>query len=396
MLFLKISKRLTLLKVFLLICFFLQRGNAYAELLKELPNTVWDYQFGNDNLYHEYTAMAVSKKEDVIWIAGRSSSWPPNKPDSWKLLIWAVDQQGKRIREIKLKSPIEGKRLEYPKINDLKVLETGDIFMVVEMVGGLPSFSKIDTNGKFLFVKQLASIKDIISIQKIVPTTDQNFFLIGQKLSDAYVIKVTAEGNILWEKTIDREKTEIFFDGLSMVSGGVVLVGNSWTGDPFFAGPSDILLVNLDAQGKIVSETKFPGRYPSIARRPDNTYAIVYDKATSASQEIWFQAINADLKTLNNSHLVSIDRGIARFKIVPIGSGEFIIVGSKNFNLLVSRITIGGKIIWEYLSNNIGRRSSSFDLISVQNRLFVLSSVDSVNIKKQLNTKIGLIKFFQE
>lgn len=384
------KKKSTFIYIIMTALFFIEP--TYAGLIEELPGVAWERRFGDYKFDHEYKAVAVSK-EGEVWIAVRSR--PIGNFKNWNLWLWKVNQAGEMVKEIEIRDP-KGE-LVFPDINHLLILDNKDIFLVAELVHGLPSLVKLSKSGKLLYVKQIAETENDVSIFKIVPTSDGYFILVGRKSSDAFAMKVDAAANIVWEKVFDRGKIEAFFDGVPTEDGGVFLVGNSWSGDPFFTGPSDLITVKLNLKGNIQSEIIFPGRYPSLARGQNGGFVIVYDKDDSTSQDIWIQAFNHELKDFWKARLITVDRGLAKFKVAPVSSGGFVVVGSKNFNLWVSRIDEEGKVIWNYLADrDIARRSPIFGLISYNEVFIVLSSVYSENETRQTNNKIGLIKFIQK
>lgn len=391
MLSLILSKR-SLLFLTIIFCFV---NEIYAESLRELPQIEWERRFGNDKFRHMYRAAALSRETSEMWIAVRLHSADDLK--SWNMLLWKLNQKGEKVKEVDVKTLQKGENPGFTDIKHLTILENGDLLFVGTLMGGQTSIVKMGVNGDISLMKQIGVPGDQISITKIVPTADHHFVLIGGKSHNAIAVKVDATGKTPWEKALDRGKTEFFFDGASTKNGGIILVGNSWSGDPFFAGPSVVWVVRFDPHGNIQSETVFPGRYASVARGQDQNYAIVYDKSDSASQDVWVQAINEDLKDLWRTQVLTVERGMAKFKIAPVPSGGFVVVGSKNFNLWVSRLDTAGKAIWSYLaSGSIERRSPIFDLLFLNDAFFIFSSMYSENEKRQTNNKIGIIKFLQK
>lgn len=367
-----------------------------AELAKELPGVAWEHRLGDDLWEHEYRAMAVSDKGDSIFVAVRAR--PAGHRDTpWSLMIWRVNQQTGELTPTALDPQLTLLSKSYADIEDLKVLGNGSVVLAAESSKGVPSIIKLEPNGKLSFAKEIADPTHSAEILKILPTADGGFVIVGHQSTDAVIEKVDPAGNKTWDKVIDRGKIESFFDGVTTSDGGVVVIGNSWTGDPFFIGPSAILVMKFDDKGNLQMEKSFPGRYASIAPSTQNSYAVVYDKSDTVQQSISVVGLSDELRELWNAPIFSSERGVARFRIASAPNGGFVVVGSRDLNLWVSRIDKMGKTMWVFSDSE--RSASNFDVTSSGESFFIAYPAISTFMaggKRQLNTKVSLIKFIQK
>lgn len=405
------SRLLFVKSVVLIAALLFHPDNLFSESKNELPGMEWKHFLGEANFRHDAHAMALVDRD--ILIAGVAAL--PGVPDSpERLWLWRVNRKGDKIQEIQINNPYESQKSGRtdPSIKGIAAAEDGGILLVIEFFQGQPSIVKIDKKFSQLFVKSIVEPSRHVAISKILPTSDKNFFLIGHEIidkspetslgEDAFLMKIDGMGNSLWSKTTDRGKTESWVHGLPTDDGGVVLVGNRGSYQQLFIGYSEVWIAKVDSKGKIQSEKTFLGRYGSLAKTQEGPYAIVYDRSNSVGQDIRIRALGSDLRELWETQLLKADPGFTQFQIVPVPNGDFIVGGSKRGSLWVSRISAKGKQMWEFREKSIGMFESirlwfadCRELIASNNDFFVLSSGYSFNEKRQLNTKVGLIKFMQ-
>ena len=317
--------------------------------------------------------------------------------------MWKVNQDGEKIQAIELADQREGKKLNvaYSYIKSIIATEKGDTLLIVEFVEGQPSIVKAGKDGKVLLSKRLTELGSDAVIYKIIPTGEQEFFLMGRKSENAFLVKIDEAGNVLFNKTFDLGRIELFIDGISTDSGGAILTGNFGTlsrDSKFGMEDSHMWILKVDGEGNRQLEKSFPGRFGSVAKTSDGNYVIVYDKSNSMDQDIRVRMMNSELDQLWEIQHLSVGPGFAKFKIVNTPNNEFIIGGSKHSSLWIARIDSQGKEVWNYVDYpmegtwSVGCNS----LISVQREVFILSSIYSENNDRQLNNKVGLIKLIQE
>jgi hypothetical protein len=126
---------------------------------------------------------------------------------------------------------------------------------------------KLDTSGSILWEKQYGgSLGD--GAYRILPTLDNNFFLVGASASsdgditndpypdgglDYWVLKIDPEGNIIWDKIYGGNGIDNIWDGAVTADGGLIALG--WTdsndGDITNSfGWLDVWMIKLNSEGE--------------------------------------------------------------------------------------------------------------------------------------------------
>ncbi len=139
---------------------------------------------------------------------------------------------------------------------------------------------KLDTNGNLQWTKTIggpASEKGYSLIQ----TSDGGYAIAGYTSSfgagqlDVYVIKLDANGNLQWTKTIGGESDDWGFSLIQTSDGGYAIAGIT---ESFGAGKKDVYVVKLDAKGNLQWTKTIGGPASeegySLIQTSDGGYAI--------------------------------------------------------------------------------------------------------------------------
>ncbi len=355
--------------------------------VEQIPNAAWRQQFGDDAFDHRYQRAEAQSNGLVVGVGRRSAA---NSGEPWASWLWFVNRKGELERTVEIKGTdrLPGDA-EGTEIGGLAMLEGGSIMASLQSGKAPPILNLVGKSAVSLPVANPVLGEQTV-ISKIFQTTDRNVLLVGSRIGKAIFIKVTPDGEKLWEQTLPGGTASAILGGLATEDGGAVLVADFWSGDPFFQGQSTVWVGKIDATGKVRSEQKFTGRRPRLAKT-EAGYLVVLDRSSSVSQDIRVQALTDTLDISWSSPVLSTDRGVATFRIVPAGNGS-LVVGSHNLKLWASRLDAAGKPIWRYSDPQI--QSSDFDLTSVGNRAYVvypLISTFMVGSKRRLNNKVGVI-----
>ena len=126
---------------------------------------------------------------------------------------------------------------------------------------------KVDTVGNILWEKTYGG-SDLEYFNRIIPTSDNNFYLLGLSFSsdgdisndpypdspDYWIVKIDSSGNIIWDRIVGGNMGEVLFTGDATIDGGVVAIGQTSSNDGDISvsyGGNDTWIVKLSNQGEL-------------------------------------------------------------------------------------------------------------------------------------------------
>ncbi len=114
---------------------------------------------------------------------------------------------------------------------------------------------KLDAQGNLQWTKTIGGANDDYG-RSIIQTSDGGYVIAGATRSfgaggaDVYVVKLDAQGNLQWTKTIGGANDDIGWSIIQTADGGYAIAGRTLS---FGAGNNDIYVVKLDTHGNLVS-----------------------------------------------------------------------------------------------------------------------------------------------
>jgi len=139
---------------------------------------------------------------------------------------------------------------------------------------------KLDASGNLQWTKTIGGPADEIG-NSLIQTSDGGYAIAGFTRSfgageaDVYVVKLDANGNLQWTKTIGGESEESVRSIIQTSDGGYAITGFTKS---FGAGSGDVYLVKLDANGNLQWTKTIGGpgdeAGPSLIQTSDGGYAI--------------------------------------------------------------------------------------------------------------------------
>jgi DNA replication initiation complex subunit (GINS family) len=149
-------------------------------------------------------------------------------------------------------------------------------------VGGADVYVvKLDANGNLQWTKTIGGPGDELGIS-LIQTSDGGYAIAGSTESfgagegDVYVVKLDANGNLQWTKTIGGPELDLGHSLIQTSNGGYVITGATTS---FGVGEADVYVVKLDANGNlqwtktIGAKNENPIR-SSIIQTSDGSYVI--------------------------------------------------------------------------------------------------------------------------
>ncbi len=161
---------------------------------------------------------------------------------------------------------------------------------------------KLDAYGNLQWTKTIGGKKEDVGFS-LIQTSDGGYAITGYTKSfgagedDVYVVKLDANGNLQWTKTIGGPASEAGFSLIQTSDGGYIIAGLT---SSFGAGNGDVYVVKLDANGNLqwtktiggpASEAGF-----SLIQTSDGGYAIAgYTQSFGAGEwDVYVVKLNAN------------------------------------------------------------------------------------------------------
>jgi hypothetical protein len=225
---------------------------------------------------------------------------------------------------------------------------------------------KLDANGNLQWTKTIGGENEDMGLS-LIQTSDGGYAIAGHTESfgagnwDVYVVKLDANGNLQWTKTIGGENEDLGFSLIQTSDGGYAIAGATKS---FGAGEDDVYVVKLDAKGNLQWTKTIGGKNNewgySLIQTSDGGYAIagptssfgaggadVYVVKLDANGNLqWTKTIGGPKDDWGTSLIRTSDGGFAiAGTTISFGAGlsdAYLVKLDANGNLQWTK-TIGGK-----------------------------------------------------
>jgi hypothetical protein len=200
---------------------------------------------------------------------------------------------------------------------------SGDVYLV-----------KLDANGNLQWTKTIGGPKSDWG-ESLIQTSDGGYAIAGNTESfgagskDVYVIKLDANGNLQWTKTIGGPKYQEGFSLIQTSDGGYAIAGFTIS---FGAGAWDVYVVKLNANGnlqwtKTIGGPKYEEGY-SLIQTSDGGYAI--GGFTESFGEGWKDVYVIKLDANGNLQWTKTIGGGWGSSLIQTSDGGYAIAGATN------------------------------------------------------------------
>jgi uncharacterized protein YunC (DUF1805 family) len=236
---------------------------------------------------------------------------------------------------------------------------------------------------EFVWEKNYGGIKADISAEVIL-SDEKNFIIVGETHSkgagnsDAWVLKLDEEGNILWEKTYGGEENDGAFSIVETEDHGYIICGYTWSKGK---GKNDGWVFKIDHNGKVLWERTFGDNSTdtlfSIIKSKDGEYAAIgrTNSKGAGNSDAWVLKLDEEGNILWEKTYGGEENDGA-FSIVETEDHGYIICGytwSKGNGKddgWVFKIDLNGKVLWERTFGE-GDRDRLYSLIGDYDKGYV-------------------------
>ena len=130
---------------------------------------------------------------------------------------------------------------------------------------------KISATGTLIWEKSFGG-SQIEDSFKVIPTNDGNYFVLGSTISsdkdisqdlggkDIWLLKIDNNGNLIWEKSFGGNQFDIASSIIQLQDGNYMISGHTRSDDKYtIKGQNDILLIKIDNNGNEIWSDTFGG-----------------------------------------------------------------------------------------------------------------------------------------
>jgi hypothetical protein len=194
---------------------------------------------------------------------------------------------------------------------------------------------KLDANGNLQWTKTIGGKKEDIGAS-LIQTSDGGYAITGVTQSfgagkwDVYVVKLDANGNLQWTRTIGGPGDEIGFSLIQTSDGGYAIAGYTTS---FGAGEKDVYVVKLDAKGNLQWTKTIGGPVvedgSSLIQTSDGGYAIAGSTTSFGAgyTDVYVVKLNAN-GNLQWTKSIGGKRGDLGISLIQTSDGGYAIAGA--------------------------------------------------------------------
>jgi len=246
---------------------------------------------------------------------------------------------------------------------------------------------KLDANGNLQWTKTIGGPGDELGAS-LIQTSDGGYAIAGYTKSfgaggeDVYVVKLDANGNLQWTKTIGGPESEEGSCLIQTSDGGYAIAGYTLS---FGAGWADVYVVKLDASGNLQWTKTIGGKDVdgglSLIQTSDGGYAITgaTNSFGAASGDVYVVKLDANgnlqwTKTIGGPE---IETGSS---LIQTSDGGYAIAGhTKSFgagdwDVYVVKLDANGNLQWTKTIGAKNKYSSKLSLIQTSDGGYAIAS----------------------
>ena len=262
------------------------KSDAWILKLNETGNIIWDKLYGRSE--NDVANSIIQTKDGGFAISGYTIFKDLGEAD---LFILKLDEAGNKIWD----------KIFFGRNWDTAytIIETKDeAFIIVGYTwskGAGKSDAwviKLDSNGNMLWNKTFGGDEND-EAHSIIQTEEGNFVIAGKTKSkgkgkwDAWIIKLDEQGNIDWDNTFGGSEDDCAYAITETKDGGYVFSGYTMSEGN---GKEDVLVVKLDDEGNILWNKTFGGIHEDIAKslvKEENGDFIIAGETKSIGAGKW-------------------------------------------------------------------------------------------------------------
>jgi hypothetical protein len=305
-------------------------GDVYVVKLDANGNLQWTTTIGGPQI--EEGVSLIQTSDGGYAIAGVAQSFGAGKDDVY---VVKLDASG----NLQWTKTIGGKKEDV----GFSLIQTSDGGYAI--AGATTSFGaggwdaylvKLDANGNLRWTKTIGGKEDDKGYS-LIQTSDGGYAIGGYTSSfgagqlDVYVVKLDSTGNLQWTKTIGGPGNEIGFSLIQTSDGGYAITGPTYS---FGAGGADVYVVKLDAHGNLQWTKTIGGKEEdvgiSLIQTSDGGYAIAGSTTSSGVGEadVYVVKLDAHGNLQWTKTIAAKNKNLIKSSIIQTSDGGYAIAGT--------------------------------------------------------------------
>jgi len=246
---------------------------------------------------------------------------------------------------------------------------------------------KLDANGNLQWTKTIGGKKEDFG-SSLIQTSDGGYAIAGDTKSfgagnyDVYVVKLDANGNLQWTKTIGGPGDEMGFSLIQTSDGGYAITGYTTS---FGAGEWDVYVVKLDANGNLQWTKTIGGpaseEGKSLIQTSDGGYAIAGGTISFGTGEADVYVVKLDANgNLQWTKTIGGPASEEGFSLIQTSDGGYAIAsstisfGAGEANVYVIKLNANGNLQWTKTIDAKNKNYSTSSLIQTSDGGYAIAS----------------------
>ena len=216
----------------------------------------------------------------------------------------------------------------------------GTPYAVAVLLNGAVQLTRFGISGRVEQTFDVALELRSVSIRRFVTMGSGGFLIVGSAGARPLVVAINGAGKVLQRFVIAEDDAAAVAAALLSDGKIAVLVEKGTPNDPRF------LLATLQREGGVGARVEFAGRPMEIAAGAQGQLVALIERQGVASRELVGIGFGSRLQMQWQRSLL-VERGLlARFRIVALPKGDFLVAGRKDRGLWLSRLSERGTEVW--------------------------------------------------
>jgi hypothetical protein len=265
--------------------------------------------------------------------------------DSQESLVWvSVNESGRVFRQ---GDPMAGvSRVEArgfsasgPGAGRGLVVAGGRGFIVTPSASGAVRLVEL-TQSSRIMPQRAVSFGDRSPTVRRVSATRNGIAVLGHFAARPMVVEIDTEGKLVSDLAFGKEEMSVI-NAIFEADGSVVVAGEKGVLPASTASVS-----RVSRRGEVLARAAFVGRPIDIARGNDGAYLLLVERSNGEGSEILMIGLASNLTESWTRPVAARQRLGPTFRVAAVPSGGFIVAGTKDRGLWISRVTSDGAEVW--------------------------------------------------